>query len=524
MRVIESTIPRRTIARLDTMNRHGMLLALVAIYAATFRLAVLDRPFDYDAEGSGCLNGVLARSYLRFDWAQTRGMPVLSLDPARATPIVFYPDHPPLVPLLIVPFYKAFGVGPWQTRLPIALTTIGAILVLYGLVALVATRRTALIAAALFAATPMTLYFGGFADVVGMPLILFTLVTVFAYLRFQRAPGFRTFAALAVAFAVAGFCDWPAYVVAPIVAGHFIATRRRSEWPWIVLFGMVACVWFLAVYTYITLATGSPWTWMADLFARRSALVGVRTYTGREWLTAAASFNTTYHTVPLMIAAAIGIAASRFRRGSESGATVALLLLAWAALYAFIGAKALYNHEWAWCVFTPGLAVAAALLLDRVPGIAAAGAVVAFAIWTTASSFASLYPAPQNWAFTPMQMAAAIELAAPGPRDVALIVGDEAPAQLWFYADRLTRGNIWTVDDFERRLNDDTVDLMFNFDEQPWKERATGLVFPKIWRGGFGNLYDYLGARYPRVPLPPALADMFDVFDVRTERSPAPSP
>ena len=139
------------------MNRKTALLAVVLIYAVSFRLLVLNRPFDYDAEGSGCLNGVLARSYLRFDWAQSRGMPILSLDPAHATPIVFYPDHPPLLPLLIVPFYALFGVGAWQTRLPVAILTIAAILALYRMVARAANERIALLAAAVFAAMPMML-------------------------------------------------------------------------------------------------------------------------------------------------------------------------------------------------------------------------------------------------------------------------------------------------------------------------------------------------------------------------------
>ena len=64
------------------MHRHRWCLALVVIYMVSFRLLTLNRPFDYDAEGSGSLNAVLARSYLRFDWAQTRGMPV-----RRSTPI-----------------------------------------------------------------------------------------------------------------------------------------------------------------------------------------------------------------------------------------------------------------------------------------------------------------------------------------------------------------------------------------------------------------------------------------------------
>ena len=64
--------------------------------------------------------------------------------------------------------------------------------------------------AALFAATPMTLYFGGFPDVIGMPLVLFVLLSVTAYLPFHREPGLTTLAPFVGAFMFAGACDWPA--------------------------------------------------------------------------------------------------------------------------------------------------------------------------------------------------------------------------------------------------------------------------------------------------------------------------
>ena len=86
---------------------------------------------------------------------------------------------------------------------------------------------------------------------------------------------------------------------------------------------------------------------------------------------------------------------------------------------------------------------------------------------------------------------------------------------MWFYADRPIRSGIWTIDDFARRLNDDTVDLMFNFDQQPWAARATGLVFPKIWAARFPGLYEYLERQYRPVPMPAQLAAVFDVFDLR---------
>jgi hypothetical protein len=54
-------------------------------------------------------------------------MPALTVGRPPNAPITFYPDHPPLVPLLIVPFYKTFGFGEWQTRLATSIVNVAAI-------------------------------------------------------------------------------------------------------------------------------------------------------------------------------------------------------------------------------------------------------------------------------------------------------------------------------------------------------------------------------------------------------------
>ncbi len=508
------------------MNRRVILLIVVLGYAAAFRLLVLNRPFEYDPEGSGCLNGVLARSYLRFGWSQTHGMPVLSLRPAPGIPVVFYPDHPPLVPLLILPFYALFGIGEWQTRLPISLLTIAAVYAIYRLVADEASPRAGALAAAFFAALPMTLYFGGFADVVGLPLIFFVVLATLAYLHFQRAPGRRTLFRLVAAFFLAGACDWPAFVIAPVFAGHFLATRPRREWRWIVMFVAAACLLFVGLYSYITIATHSPWNWMKPLFVRRSGITGANPYTVGQWIAKAATFNRTYHTTALLAAAAVWLIAYGFRRNqSQPGTTAVRLLLTWAALYVALAGKALYDHEWAWLPLTPAIAIAASLLIDR--GLLAlhdddrATAVVVlvatlFASWTGYTTFKRLYPDRPPEPYSPVELGRAIRAAAPGDDDVALLVdGEEAEAQLWFYGDRALRTRIWSVDDFRRRIDDDHVDLLYNFDDQPWKGRATGLIFPKIFDRDFNRLRTDLQQHFRLVALPPPIADEFEVFDVR---------
>ena len=359
-----------------------------------------------------------------------------------------------------------------------------------------------------------------------------------AYLRFHDTPTSRTFLLLAGAFTLAGLCDWPAYVIVPILCIHFIATRPFRQWPWIVAFGLVACTLFAVLYSYITIATHSSWMWMAPLVARRSAIVGGNHVSWAKWLRAALDFNLTYQTAPVLIISAVWLIAFAFRRQqsrrSTGGSTIARLLFAWAALYAVIGAKALYNHEWAWIPFTPALALATALFVDellerarnvghgvaRLSHATVAVLVVFFAAWTAYTTFTRLYPAGSSRPFTSIELGQAIQTAAPDRGNIALLVGgDEAEAQLWFYGDRALRTRISSVRDFEQRVHDDSVDLIYNFDEQPWDGRASGIVFPKMFQARFAELHAYLEARYPLTALPPALERNLDVFDLHSERT-----
>lgn len=512
------------------VNRHALTLALVLLYTAAFRLAVLDRPFGYDAEGaSACQYGILARNYLRFDWTQTRGMPVLTVGHLSTAPLVFYPDHPPLIPLIIVPFYAAFGVGEWQTRLPISILTIATVYVLYRLLALVATRRAGVAAAALFAASPMTLYFGGMPDVIGTPLILFILLSMLGYLRFHREPQLSTFIPFFAAFVLAGLCDWPAYVIAPVFLAHFVVTRPRTDWPWILGFGVAACALFAAVYVYIAVATHSPWTWILPLFVRHSTAVGVREFTLMQWLGTAFALNQTLHTLALIIACGLWLVTFGFRlRRSQPGATVARLLITWGVMCILIGNRAAYRHEFVWIFLTPGIAVSTALLIEwlfhfteqyrvaPVMGISVALVVAVFASWTGYTTFRRLYPTTPAGPFTPMEMGQAIKAAAPDSGDLALVVGGDggSGAQLWFYGDRALRVDVWSVREVQERLREDWADLVFNFNVQPWEATAAGIVFPRRWDNGFGDVRAYLEGRYPTVRLPPALSDKFEVFTV----------
>jgi hypothetical protein len=138
------------------------------------------------------------------------------------------------------------------------------------------------------------------------------------------------------------------------------------------------------------------------------------------------------------------------------------------------------------------------------------------ASWTGATTLRQLYPVTRDVPFTPMELGQAIQAAAPDPSDLALMVGGEgAAAQLWFYGDRALRIGVWSPEEFERRLHDESAELVFDFDVQPWSAAATGIVFPRVWRQDFGPFRAYLRARYPMTPLPSRLQGKFEVFDLR---------
>ena len=523
----DKTLPSSTVLTKPMRPHSLLLLVLILLYSVSFRLLVLDRPFHYDAEATGCFYGVLARNYLQFDWTETRGMPILTVGHIPGAPLVFYRNHPPLVPLLIVPLYAFFGVGEWQTRLPTAFATVAAVLVMYLLLNRFSTRRIALIASAIFAATPMVLYYGGLPEVIGTQLILLILLSLMAYLNFLRQPSIGNFVLWLVAFSLAGLTDWPAFILIPVLLIHFLVTQPRRTWPWIFAICLAASTIFAMLYFYIVLATNAPWDWMAYPLGKRTAISGTSPFTLIEWITKALAFNLTRHTLPILLLAFGWLIVYSWRHQRlQPGATITRLLLAWGFLHALIGRQGIYSHEWWWSPLTPGLVIAAALLLDaflhllegstlpRVANLTAAFLILLFALWTARDSFIELRSLQTRSPFTTIELGQAIQAAAPNPNDIAMLVHDGADPQLWFYGNRPLRLDIGSIEAFQRRLEDDQVELVYYF-EQPWKATPTGIVFPVDRRHEQATLLDYLQQRYAQVHLTSHLANKFYVFDLR---------
>ncbi len=507
-------------------------LVAVLVYAAAVRLALLDVPFHSTAEATGAFQAIEARNYVRLPWAVHHGIPVQSMGDDPAVPVTFYPNHPPLVPLTIALAYRTLGEGNWQTRLPAALATVGTVLALYLVLAGLGRRRAGVIAAALYAATPMALYYGGQPEFPNAQFTLLCLVTFAAFLRFHRRPGATTLGLLGATFALAATADWPAFHVVPVVGAYFLATRPRRAWGWAALFGLVAVAVFAGLYAHVVWAATGDWAWMAEHLRTRA---GGRDFTAGQWLAAAWRFNADQLTVPLLLLAAAWIAArllAAWRRAAappDRAATLAGLVLAWAALHVAVGRQGCFHHPWWWWPLTLAVVLCAALALDaalagaaawtRRPRTAAAllaAALAAFAVTTTRATVPRLvdprHTGEGAFHSGPL-LAAAVRAAAPDRNSAVLLVSADRLPNLWFYADRPLKTDVWDVASFRARLRDGVADLPFGF-RQRWPAAPVALVFPEAYRGIARELDAYLRARYRAIPAPPELGALYRLYDL----------
>ena len=105
-----SLIYRHHSFNVATKRWEFFILVIIIVYAISFRLIFLDRQFYIDNEGISSFYAALARNYLNLHWGENLGIPVLTVGHITDVQTIYYYHHPPLVPLLIVPFYSLFGV------------------------------------------------------------------------------------------------------------------------------------------------------------------------------------------------------------------------------------------------------------------------------------------------------------------------------------------------------------------------------------------------------------------------------
>lgn len=505
-----------------------LLLALILFYAAFIRVCLINAPFHSTAEGVGSWYGIMARNYLRIDWSEHKGVAVQSIGHWPGTPLRFYSHHPPLMPLSIALSYKVFGEGDWQTRLPAALCSVGSVLLLYLLLKQY-NAAAGLYAAAIFASLPLVLYYGGQPEFLNPQFVFFLLLSTAAFFHFNARPGVRSLLLLCGAFAFTAATDWPAFYLVPLTTIYFLVTHKLKYWPLNASFILFSIVMFASLYAQIVVAATHDWWWMQEQIRTRTIgntpaqKISFLTWLGQAWV-----YNREHHTIGVLVLSTGWVVAMIVNRRWKIENRIPRFLLFFALLHLLIAREGSYSHSWWWWPLTPFLALSAGLCITQLIRILPPRAtipshiltivlVIFFAVMNLKNTLPHLLDADLTSAGQPYDgptLAAAVHFASPDSNTPVILVSGDCHPSLWYYADRPIKMNVWSVNQFEESLANDSADLPFYF-QQKCPARPVAVIVPKLYFNAAGDLLDHLRAHYAPLPAPPNLAEQYEFFKLK---------
>ena len=461
---------------------------------------------------------------------------------------------------MIAASYATLGQGDWQTRLPTALFSVGSSALLYALLKRAGRPRAGIFAALLHATIPFTIYFGGQPELMNPQLVFFYLATTLAFFELLDRPDWKTLLLLCAAFACLGATDWPGFYFVPVACAMFVlrplaieqgqdgrGTRPpfvrnvihrlfRPGWQWLFAFGLWSIAVFVLLNAQVVFAADQPWNWIVSRVASRGAGVGATDdFTWSNWWKYAWIYNYDNHGVPLMLLALAWVvlfALRRFPRDRAADATILLLFVG--LLNVVIGRQGCYAHPWWWWPVTPGLVLAAALVLDRIydralsrfsPRAVATTftvTLVAYAAWNLYTTIPGLLTMQEQWggSMSPSRsLAAAVRAAAPSMNDTVIIMAGDTHPTLWYVADRPMKLHVWDLDAFHARMTDDIADLPFGFMQQ-WKQKPVAAVIPRSFENISPRLLQHLREIYSPLAGPEEVLRDYHLFDLRPATNP----
>jgi hypothetical protein len=231
------------------------------------------------------------------------------------------------------------------------------------------------------------------------------------------------------------------------------------------------------------------------------------------WLKRAWQFGVARHTSVVVAIALLWLPLASARRFSHACDRLTGLLLAWAMLHIAIGRQGVYQHEWWWWPLTPGLVIAAALVIDalatrlherypqRAVDVGLSVCVLCFAawnFWAIRDELAAVNrPGASVINYSLIELGQVIRESAP-PNAAVMIAESDQSLATWYYADRAMKRSIWDLNNFRRRLTDGMVEASFDH-PQPWSGPVAAMIVPKAYLPMLvPGLIEYLDANYPR--------------------------
>lgn len=328
---------------------------LILLLVGTLILSVnLNKPFWGHHDWNGAYWGNVARNFARYGIFETKLGMIYNVGQTVQANFAYTFHFSPLYPLLLSIFYWLFGVSEVTARSLSVILSIATLFVFYHLIRIFNSNRVALVALALWIATPMFIYFGK------MPVhdILILLLSVTAFFFF-----FTNKKRLSLLFTLlAQLSGWPGYSIV-VALTIIIALKGKTPLPENIRealpYWLTAIVAFGSLIIHDRLLTGSFFGGGLDeIFFTRIRPVAILPYIGTLF-----RWSVTYFTPLILFFAAVGMLLILSKRIKDW--KIPLCLFVYASIYPIISRDSASRHDYLLIYFLPAFTLLAALFFDR---------------------------------------------------------------------------------------------------------------------------------------------------------------
>ncbi len=359
-------------------GRVGFLLILAA--AIGIQLIDINRPFIDRHDWATAHQSQLARNHLRYGLTvtKTRCMYTKFVE-NRPDARRIYPDHPPLLPLVLTLSMAVFGVSEIAVRSVAGAFTVASIGLTMSLARGLFGRSVSLLAGLALLPMPILVYFGHIPshETVALPFALLALRGYFGWLlpeQFQRRPG-RDAALFVVGTVLMILTSWVGMLFAGVIWARFafrVVTRKRkgSAGAWC-LVTLPAGIATLVTVTHVLWSLEWNLEHLYGLFAYRTGINQSEIlFTAGSWLVCQGTWLWRDYTAVGVVLAGLGLLLAihgRLRRSGEPSGRLlryAVPLVIPGLLWVLVFRNGSFVHEYWWLHATPFAAMLIALALS----------------------------------------------------------------------------------------------------------------------------------------------------------------